>query len=317
MARHSTAQDTTTPAGPAAPVEDLGDAFGRDPDFVRQSLKLMNQATRFFSPEVRGLENLPVTGPVLLVGNHSGMLYIPDFWMTLNAVTQRRGRDAPTHMMIYDMLMMAPGLKTLLRRLGAIPASQVNAEAALRSGSLLMVYPGGDWEACRSWRDRDVIDFHHHEGFVRLALRLGVPVVPVVAHGSQHTLFVVDRGDRIARAFRLPQSPLRSNVFPVILGPPFGLTVMVGAYLPMPAAVTVEFLPALGWSSLGPAAADDPSLVHACYTETVTTMQAALDRLRADMPHPLATGTGRLAKGVERRTLHTLDRMVHHVPGLG
>jgi 1-acyl-sn-glycerol-3-phosphate acyltransferase len=311
MAGQATTRSTAAVAEPAVQrIEGLERAFGRDPAFVGRLLQLTNPAMRYFSPEVRGLQNLPPKGPVLLVGNHSGMLYLPDFWMTLDAVTCRRGQNSPTHMMIYDFLMMAPRVRTLLRRLGAVPASQENAETALRMGALLLVYPGGDWEACRPWRDRDVIDFNHHEGFVRLALRHGVPVVPVVAHGSHHTVCVIARGDRIASALRLPHSPLRANVFPLVLGVPLGMTLLVGAYLPMPAAITVEFLPALGWSALDPAAAEDPTVVHACYTETVTTMQAALDRLRAENPHPLMTGTGRFVQGVGHRTLHAVERMM-------
>jgi 1-acyl-sn-glycerol-3-phosphate acyltransferase len=286
----------------------FGRAFGRDPAFVDRVLTLTNQATRYFSPEVRGLENLPTSGPVLLVGNHSGMLYIPDFWMTLDAVTRRRDPNSPTHMMIQDSLMKTPGLKSLLSRLGAVPASHANAEAVLGTGALLVVYPGGDWEACRPWRDRDLIDFHARKGFVRLALRQGVPVVPVVEHGSQHTVFVLSRGDRIANALRMPHSPLRFNVLPFVVGPPFGVS--LGAYLPMPAAVTVEFLPALGWSSQGAAAAEDPTVVQACYDETVATMQAALDRLSAEDPHPLMTGSGSLVQGIEHQARHVVERML-------
>ena len=45
-------------------------------------------------------------------------------------------------------------------------------------GAILLVYPGGDREVFRTWRDRNRIDFGGRLGFVRLALRTGVPVVP-------------------------------------------------------------------------------------------------------------------------------------------
>ena len=44
---------------------------------------------------------------------------------------------------------------------------------------------------------------------------------------------------------------LRINVFPILLSP-FGLTSILTPPLPLPAAITVEFLPALDWSGRGP-----------------------------------------------------------------
>ena len=52
-----------------------------------------------------------------------------------------------------------------------------------RDPELILVYLGGDREACRLWTERNTVDPGGHRGFVRLALRTGVPVVPVVTHG--------------------------------------------------------------------------------------------------------------------------------------
>jgi 1-acyl-sn-glycerol-3-phosphate acyltransferase len=80
---------------------------------------------------------------------------------------------------------------------------------------------------------------------VRLALRCGVPVVPVVAHGGHHAVVVLTRGDRLARAVGLRS--VRINVFPLLAGFPFGVTSILTPPLPMPAQLTLEFLPALDW----------------------------------------------------------------------
>ena len=62
----------------------------------------------------------------------------------------------------------------------------------------------------------------------------------------------------------------------------------------MPAQVTVEFLPPIDWSGHGPGAEHDEDVVAACYYEITGLMQAALDRLSAERPHPVADGTMRL-----------------------
>lgn len=51
----------------------------RDPDYIREKLPLMwLAASIYFRGEVRGLGNIPDSGPVLLVGNHSGGNLTPD-----------------------------------------------------------------------------------------------------------------------------------------------------------------------------------------------------------------------------------------------
>jgi 1-acyl-sn-glycerol-3-phosphate acyltransferase len=273
--------------------------FQRDPAFIERQLGLIASYTSFFSPEVRGLENVPTSGPVLVVGNHSCLMYMPDAWVVGLSLLRRRGLDQPTYALVYDLLFSVPGVAPFLRRIGAIPAGGHEAELALQQGAAVVVYPGGDLEACRPWRQRDRIDLAGHKGFVRLALQAGVPVVPVVAHGSHHAVVVVARGDRLARVLGLRR--LRVNVFPILLGP-FGLTSILTPPLPLPAAITVEFLPALDWSGHGPEACDDGAVVDGCYSEITGIMQGALDRLRAELPHPVRRGAANLLRRVSNRT---------------
>ena len=264
----------------------------RDPDFIRGHLPALARYTSYFTPEVRGLDRLPAAGPVLVVGNHSCLFYMPEAWTCGQAVLSRRGVDAPAYALGYDLLFAIPGVGPFLRRLGVIPASNGLASAALAREACVLVYPGGDLEACRPWAQRNKIDFAGRKGFVRLALRCGVPVVPVVAHGGHHAVVVLARGDRLARAAGLRN--LRINVFPLLAGLPFGVTSVLAPPLPMPAHLTLEFLPALDWTGYGRGAADDESIVSACYEDITGRLQAALDRLSAERPYPLLQGSSRL-----------------------
>lgn len=271
-------------------------AFRRDPELIRSQLRLGRALFSYFSPEVRGLSHLPESGPVLVVGNHSGSFYMPDAWLTGMAVTERRGVDTPVYSLAYDLLFAAPGLGGYLRRLGVLPADPTRAEAALGEGAAVIVYPGGDYEACRPWHQAGLVDFGGHLGFIRVALRAGAPVVPVVAHGSHSALVVLDRGDRIARALGLDR--LRIRVFPIVVGP-LGLPSPIVPAPPLPSSIIVRFLPALDWSHLRDEAGDDTT-VHSCYDEITKVMQAAMDELRAERPHPVLTGAGRLAGRLPR-----------------
>jgi 1-acyl-sn-glycerol-3-phosphate acyltransferase len=267
-------------------------ALQRDPEFIERVTDPVRRYTRYFSPEVRGIEYLPATGPALLIGNHNCIYYMPDVWVTALAIIERRGTEHPAFTLTYDLLFSLPVVATFLRRIGAIPAGSDDAASALAEGALVLDYPGGDREACRPWVDRNTVDFGGRTGFIRLALRAGVPIVPVVAHGSHDAVVVVSRGEGIARILGL--GALRVKVFPILLGP-FGLTTALVPPLPMPSSITVEFLPPIDFGLLGPGAAEHPEVVDRCAAEVIGVMQAALDRLRVERAHPVRRGFVSLA----------------------
>lgn len=268
--------------------------FCRDNELIHRMVGTAERYASFFFPEVRGIENVPQKGPVLLVGNHSGLFYMPDVFVTGLAVVRRRGFDQPAYGLAYDLLFAIPGVERVLRGLGGMPAGHKQAEAALGQGALVLVYPGGDYEACRPWSERDRVEFGDHHGFVKLALRTGVPVVPVVAHGAHHTVIILSRGERLAHILGIDR--LRIKVFPILIGPPFGINSVLTPPLPLPAAVTVEFLPALDWTGIGAEGAEDEDVVERCYREITGLMQVTLDRLHAEHPHPVLRGVTHLLR---------------------
>ncbi len=270
----------------------------RDPAFISRQLSAMTRYVNYFSPEVRGTEHLPVSGPVLVVGNHSMLFYMPDAWIVGLELIRRRGLEHPAYALGYDLLFNIPVVGGFLRRIGAIPADGHVAQLALAEEAALVVYPGGDREASRPWTERDKVDLGGHRGFVHLALLTGVPVVPVVTHGSHDAIVIVTRGERMAKMLGLDR--LRIKVFPIFLTP-LGLSTVLTPPLPMPSAITMEFLPALDWSAHGPEAVHDETVVTACYEEITSAMQDALDRLHAAEPHPVVKGLSHLIRPRQRR----------------
>jgi 1-acyl-sn-glycerol-3-phosphate acyltransferase len=273
-------------------------AFQRDPVFIEEHLPTIGQIVdRYFAPEVRGLERLPDDGPFLLVSNHSGGFLMPDVWALTSAMLDQFGIERVIHPLVFDFAFAVPGFGPALRRFGAVPANVANAERALREGAGVMVYPGGDWEAYRPWTQRNRIDFHEHAGFVRLALREGVPLYPAVSHGSHDTLIVLTRGEDIGRALGLDR--LHAHGVPITLGVPFGVAPFLGN-LPYPAKIFVEVLEPVDLSQYDPAAADDADLVRSLYEDITARMQQALNALVGEMPHPVAARMADAAAGVAR-----------------
>jgi 1-acyl-sn-glycerol-3-phosphate acyltransferase len=255
----------------------------RDPDFIRERLPLMwLAASLWFRGEVRGLGNIPDSGAVLLVGNHSGGNVTPDTIVFTLAFNTYFGVERAFYQLAHNLVLSMPGLASL-RKFGTVAASPANASNALESGAALLVYPGGDYEVHRPSRDRNRVDFDRRKGFIRLALQQDVPIVPVVSIGGQETALFLSRGERLARLLLLDRM-FRLKVLPISLALPWGLNVgdMLG-HIPLPAKITIETLPCIHLrGEFGP----DPD-IDEVYDHIIRLMQDTLDALAAERRLPI------------------------------
>ncbi len=211
----------------------------------------------------------------------------PDLPVLMTAWWRERGQEEPVFALFHSFLLGLPGVGSMLRRAGALDATAAGAEKVLRDGGILIDYPGGDYEVFRPWWDRNRIDFGERAGFVRLALRLQVPIVPAVSVGAHEILVVLARGEKVARRLGLDRL-FRIKVMPLVFGPPFGVVPGGIPTLPLPAKITVELCEPIDWSKrFGPEAAEDDAIVHRCYNELTSTMQTVLDRLAGERRFPV------------------------------
>jgi 1-acyl-sn-glycerol-3-phosphate acyltransferase len=271
----------------------------RDPEFIKRLVPLMELFGRYFGAEVRHFDRVPRQGAVLLIGNHSGGMLTPDTSVLMAAWYRARGTHDPLALLAADPVFGIPGFKILCRKLGLVPASHGNAERALQRGASLLLYPGGAYEVYRPWAERNRVEFGGHKGFIKLALRAGVPVVPVVGHGGHESVVVLSRGETLARIFGMNR--IRLDIFPIIAQVPWGISSPVLPGIPLPSKVVVEVCEPLHWSAYGPEAANDPQVIDRCYEEITALMQVTLSRLADEHPRPLAARLGELLPGPHRR----------------
>ena len=264
-----------------------------DPEFMRKLVPKMDTFSRYFDAEVRGMERVPQS-PVLLIGNHSGGLITPDTSAVYSAWYRTRGFDDPLMGLAFDAIFGVPGWRNLMRKIGQMPASMDNAETALNDGNSVLLYPGGSYEVFRPWKDRNRIVFNERKGFIRLALKAGVPVVPVVGHGGHETTFVLTRGERFAKL--LSAQTVRMDGAPILFQVPWGVSVPALPGIPLPAKITVQVCEPLDWTRFGPEAADAPEVLERCYQEITSVMQTTLDALAIENPRPL------LSRFIPRKT---------------
>jgi 1-acyl-sn-glycerol-3-phosphate acyltransferase len=255
----------------------------RDPDYIREQLPWMwLLASVWFRGEVRGLGNIPDSGPVVLVGNHSGGNVTPDTGIFTLAFTTFFGVERRFYQLAHNLVLALPAL-SWLRKFGTVAASHDNAREALDSGAALLVYPGGDYEVHRPSWESGKVDFGGRKGFIQLALDRDVPIVPVVSIGGQETALFLTRGERLARLTMVDRLA-RLKVLPVSLALPWGLNVgdMLG-HIPLPAKITIETLPAIHLRrEFGP----DPD-IDEVYDHLIRLMQDTLDALAAERRFPV------------------------------
>jgi 1-acyl-sn-glycerol-3-phosphate acyltransferase len=257
------------------PTADLDE---RDPDYIRETLPgLWMLASLYFRADVRGLQNIPEEGPVLLVGNHSGGNLTPDTHVFTLAFSTYFGVERRFHQLAHNLVLSMPGLGSL-RKYGTVAATPENASRALDVGAALLVYPGGDYEVHRPSWESATVDFGGRKGFIRLAKEKGVPIVPVVAIGGQETALFLSRGERLARLFGLDRM-FRLKVLPISLALPWGLNVgdMLG-HIPLPAKLTIQVLEPIDVSRTG---------VERAYEQVTTAMQTALTGLAEERSLPV------------------------------
>ena len=231
----------------------------------------------YFRVSVSGLEHLPDQGPALLVGNHSGAVNSPDMLMLFVAWYRHMGMDTPLYALAHDAFFNLPGVGNALRRMGARPAGRDAAAGLLRAGRFLLVYPGGDRDAFKPFGARNRVDFHGRRGFLKLALRERVPIIPVCARGGHETLFIITSGRPLAHRLGLDKL-FRFNQFPLAFSLPWGLTPgPFLPYVPFPIHIRIRFGAPLDFSQRAHADPEDDAFVEQCHSELARVMQDLID----------------------------------------
>jgi 1-acyl-sn-glycerol-3-phosphate acyltransferase len=257
---------------------DVNSLDNRDPKVIERFADIAGPILwKWFRPRVRGLENIP-EGGALYVCNHSGGFMTPDTWILAVALVRARGVDDVPYALAHQVVMEVPLTNRMLPAMGAIAANPENAHRVFAAGRKVLVYPGGDLDAFRPSRHRGRIVFGPRRGYIRLALNEGVPIIPVVSAGSHDVWWVVSDGRWLSRLLRTHWL-FRTDVLPITVSVPWGLTVGAPPFLPLPVRVFIDVLEPIYFDRSGTEAANDVTYVEACHQQVLRTMQGALDRL--------------------------------------
>jgi 1-acyl-sn-glycerol-3-phosphate acyltransferase len=258
---------------------------GYDPDFIDRQKYFWNPLVDYwFRMEVEGWENIPEP-PVLLVGIHSGAPFVWDAWTVGLHWWRRFGDERPLHGTAHDALMAAPLIGAYFRRMGVLPAAPDSMASALAAGHDVALWPGGEVDSLRPWTRRDEAVLAGRKGFVRLAIKSGVPIVPISTVGGPDAMPVIATGRRLARLMQLDKVA-RLKMFPIALSAPWGISPALLPEIPLPTKIRTAFQEPVELDH-DPERAEDEAYVDAKYEQVRGTIQRGMDTLARRRRFPL------------------------------
>jgi 1-acyl-sn-glycerol-3-phosphate acyltransferase len=260
----------------------------RDPQFIQSLMPVWEWFYRYyFRVKTDGWHHIP-EGKVLLVGSHNGGMASPDMVMMMYDWFRQFGTERLVYGLMHpSAFKISPFLAQLAHKTGAIIANPKTANAAFDLGASVLVYPGGQYDMFRPHNQRYKINFAGRKGFIKLALRKEVPIIPLISVGAHDTLIILgDCYDLVKQLHQLGLPwlfQIDPEVFPIYLGLPWGLAIGPLPNIPLPVEIHTRVCAPIVFEQYGQQAARDRNYVNACYNLVHSQMQQELNRLVKDV----------------------------------
>ncbi|MDQ4064891.1 MAG: acyltransferase family protein, partial [Actinomycetota bacterium] len=194
------------------------DDFGYDRELAREVLLPLAKPLyrNYFRVRTLGIDRIPGQGAALLVANHSGTIPL-DAVMLQYAVATEHPHERTVRNVAANLAMGMPFVGPLARKTGNAVAHDEDALELLRRGELVGVFPEGFKGVGKGWRERYKLQRFGRGGFVEIALKTRVPIVPVAIVGAEEAYPMIADARIVAKAFGFPYFPI-TPTFP-LLGP--------------------------------------------------------------------------------------------------
>ena len=256
-----------------------------DPGWMDRQKYFWNPLVDYwFRMEMEGWEKIPEP-PVLLIGIHSGAPFVWDAWTVGLQWWRRFGAERPIHGTAHDMLMSTPLIGDYFRKMGVLPAAPDSISGALAAGRDVALWPGGEIDSLRPWTKRDEAILAGRTGFVKMAIRSKVPIVPIATVGGPDSMPVLATGRRLAKALQLDKVA-RLKMFPIAISAPWGVAPAILPEVPLPTKIRTAFQEPIDVGD-DPELADDDDHVEAKYHEVRDSIQHGMDALARRRRLPL------------------------------
>ncbi len=243
------------------------DRFGLSVDVVRNTLPIMMALYRiYFRVRSHGHENIRKRGPVIIAGNHAGVLPF-DAAMVVTDLLLECDPPRLARMVVDRWAGTLPWVNVLYARIGQVVGTDENFADLLASGQAVAVFPEGMRGAIKPFSERYRVQ-EFRVGFIEQSLASGAPIIPTAVVGSDDQMPVLLDLSTLAKRLGLPSFPI-TPTFPW-LGP-LGL-------LPYPVSYEIVYGEPLSfYESYGPEDARDPELLRSLSRQVRRAVQRLID----------------------------------------
>jgi 1-acyl-sn-glycerol-3-phosphate acyltransferase len=185
---------------------------------------------RWLRVEWEGFDKIPLEGGALIVANHAGAIPV-DAPSIMHGIERDLGR--PVYGLADDMFKKVPLVNVAWSRLGGVQAHPDNAYRLLREQQhLVTVFPEGSKGPGKTYAERYQLRRFGRGGFVQIAMRAGVPIIPLAVIGSEETMPIIAKVPALDRLLGVPYVPITVNM---LFGP-------LGLLVPFPAKLRIRVL---------------------------------------------------------------------------
>lgn len=231
-------------------------SFGYDPWGYNENMARLGMGVakllyeKYFRVTAHGLENIPKTGRVLIVPNHSGQLPMDGVLVAYALSTNEHAPRTP-RAMIERFFPTVPYLGNILNGLGAVIGDPINCVKMLEAEEAIIVFPEGVRGSGKLYKQRYKLQ-RFGNGFMHLAMQQKTPIIPCGIVGCEETMPAIANIKPLARLLGIPYAP-------------------VAPLLPLPARVFLNFGEPMKFTG----SVDNEELV----TERVEQVKAEIRRL--------------------------------------
>ena len=242
---------------------------GDEPEDLRRWLRLWNSLAVWTRYEVHGIAHLPLGRASLLVGYH-GRPIAHDLCMLQDAIYGHTG--VMPHPIFHAAFAQKPRSRRFLEDCGFVWDDDARLAAFVARGEPIIVTPGGTREGCRSLRHRYRVNWGGRLGYLRLALKHRLPIVPVASAGADDLYLGLNDGYAWGKRLELPHG------IPAWLG--LGLFGVWPLALPFPVKVRSYLGPPIDLLDQGPVDPTDRDQLTVLHRRVSGAVQDLLDQAR-------------------------------------
>jgi 1-acyl-sn-glycerol-3-phosphate acyltransferase len=189
----------------------------------------------------------------------------------MQAIRNEHSSPRPLYMLGEHWFKGYPGVGLFTNKIGLVAAHPANAHRLLHDERrLVLVFPEGQKGTRKLFWQRYKLRRFGRGGFVKTAIRAGVPIVPVAVVGAEEAMPIFAHVPFLQRLTGLIYFPI-NHAFPH-----FGL-LAAGMY--MPAKFKIRFLEPVSFDRFGPDAADDVAFVQQVADDVRARIQIALNEM--------------------------------------